>query len=65
MTIRKRCERCNEFLHPDREVWLEYDRRVLKCTDQEVPEQYNQGGFPFGKACAKKEIEEWKQASQK
>lgn len=55
---RKRCERCSEFLHPDREVWLEYDRRTCTYTDQGIPEQHSQGGFPFGRACARQALRE-------
>jgi hypothetical protein len=57
---RNRCERCGELLHPDREVWLEYDQRFNGYTDQDVPSNVSQGGFPFGKACAKRVIEEYK-----
>jgi hypothetical protein len=50
--VRQRCERCGEFLHPDRITWLEYDQRTSTYTDEEVPEKYSQGGFPFGARCA-------------
>lgn len=53
-SLRNRCTRCNELLHPDREVWLELDQRTNTYTDQGVPEAYSQGGFTFGKACAKR-----------
>lgn len=51
---RSKCQRCGESLHPKREVWLELDQRTNTYTAGEVPEQHSQGGFAFGKACAKK-----------
>ncbi len=60
---RNRCNKCNEFLHPDREVWLELDQRTNTYTDDEkVPEEYSQGWFPFGSACAKWMLAEHKLA---
>lgn len=50
------CERCDEKLNQKTMVWLEYDRRTATYTDAYVPEDYSQGGFTFGKACAKKEL---------
>lgn len=56
-TERKHCQRCGEELHPDREVWLELDQRTQTYTNEgAVPPEYSQGGFPFGSACAKREI---------
>lgn len=55
--IHRRCEHCGEELHPNREVWLELDQRTNKYVDPNkvnVPTKYSQGGFPFGKACARK-----------
>jgi hypothetical protein len=51
-----RCERCNELLDPEKAVWLELDVRENKYTDMPIPEEDSQGGFPFGKACAKKAL---------
>jgi len=51
---RNRCERCNELLHPGREVWLELDTRTNTYTDLKVPEEHSQGDFVFGNACAKR-----------
>ena len=56
------CERCNERLNPKTAVWLE-----LSNTDgnyyTEIPEGHNsQGGFSFGKACAKTQLKEQKYA---
>lgn len=52
---RNRCERCNEFLHPGREIHLELDTRTHTFTDEEVPIEYSQGYFTFGPRCAIKE----------
>ena len=55
-----RCERCGEILKPETVVWLE-----LSITDgkyypvNKFPEGHkSQGGFSFGKACAKIELKE-------
>lgn len=55
-----RCERCNEKLNPKTTVWLE-----LSITDgnyylsSEFPNEHeSQGGFSFGKACAKIQLKE-------
>jgi len=52
------CERCGEKLNPKTSVWLE-----LSMTDgnyyKEIPEGHDsQGGFSFGKACAKSQLKE-------
>jgi hypothetical protein len=56
--LKNRCERCNDFLDPKKEVWLTYDQRTNTFTDLEIPEQYSQGGFPFGRACARRALKE-------
>jgi hypothetical protein len=50
------CERCGEVLKPETAVWLE-----LSLTDANwyLPDKFpeghkSQGGFSFGKTCAKK-----------
>jgi len=53
-----RCERCGEILKPERITWLE-----LSITDgkyyKDFPEGHeSQGGFSFGKTCAKKQLKE-------
>ena len=55
-----RCEKCNEKLNPKTAVWLE-----LSMTDgkyypsDKFPEGHeSQGGFSFGKACAKTQLKE-------
>ena len=52
------CERCGEKLNPKTAVWLE-----LSMTDgnyyKEIPDGHDsQGGFSFGKACAKSQLKE-------
>ena len=47
------CERCKSKLNSDKAVWLELDQRTGTYTDQPVPEEYSQGGFPFGADCAR------------
>jgi hypothetical protein len=53
-----RCERCNEKINPKTAVWLEFsitDGRYYK----EIPQGHDsQGGFSFGKACAKTQLNE-------
>lgn len=48
------CEICGKKLDPNKIVWLNLDRRTNTYTDKELPSQYSQGGFPFGKDCAKR-----------
>ncbi len=48
------CTRCNATL--ENVVWLEFDQRTNTYTNQEIPDEFNQGAFPFGKDCAKKEL---------
>lgn len=47
------CHRCGEKLNNKRIVWLELDQRDNTFTDKPVPEEFSQGGFSFGVACAK------------
>jgi len=59
------CQRCNEKLNPDKAVWLE-----LSNTDgyyyTEIPAGHvSQGGFSFGRACAKTELAETKKRTEK
>lgn len=53
-----RCERCGEALKRTQAVWLELsliDGRYYK----DLPDGHeSQGGFPFGKTCAKVAIQE-------
>ncbi len=51
------CERCGIQLLPGREVWLELDTMTGKYSrpgDEALP--HSQGLFPFGRACAAKEV---------
>lgn len=52
------CEHCKAKLNPDKAVWLELDQRTGTYTDQPVPEEFSQGGFPFGADCAKNMLAE-------
>ncbi len=47
------CEHCGAELKPGSVVWLTFDQRNGRYTDQPIPEEFSQGGFPFGKDCAK------------
>jgi len=51
-----RCEKCNEILKPETTVWLELSNTDGKYyPDGQLPEGHiSQGGFSFGKACAKR-----------
>lgn len=49
------CTKCGEKLDPKTAVWLELDQRYGRYYREGiVPALYSQGGFPFGKACARK-----------
>ena len=62
------CKRCGAKLRVQRGeyniVWLEYDIRTGTYTDGEVPSEFSQGGFPFGKDCAKAALGEHASAVQ-
>jgi hypothetical protein len=63
MSNRNNCERCGEELHPDREVYLELDQRTRTYAKEgTVPPEHSQGGFPFGAACAQKELQKHERA---
>jgi hypothetical protein len=52
------CERCKAKLAEHRNgeyniVWLVFDQRTGTYTDKEVPDEFSQGAFPFGRDCAK------------
>lgn len=48
------CNRCNEKLDESKIVWLELDQDTGLYTDKELPEGHTtQGGFAFGRSCAK------------
>lgn len=49
-----RCTCCNKPIKTE-VVWLELDQRNGSYHDRgDIPGDKNQGGFPFGKICAKK-----------
>lgn len=56
----ERCERCDEKLKEKNIVWLELDiNSGLYYKEGEFPKDgLSQGYFPFGKTCAKKQLEE-------
>lgn len=54
------CTRCGEALRAGREAWLELntlDNTYHDPTTDPVPADESQGGFPFGRACAKRILE--------
>lgn len=49
------CKHCYKELNPKTCVWLELSWRTGKYYNEGiVPEEFSQGFFSFGKACAKK-----------
>ena len=63
------CERCGAKLTTIKGgtynvIWLEYDQRTGTYTNKEVPAEFSQGGFPFGKDCAKIVLAEHETAEQ-
>lgn len=51
-----KCECCQKIIK-ESIVWLELDQRTNSFHNfGNIPEEFNQGGFPFGKYCAKKMI---------
>ena len=60
-----RCERCNRLLTEADAVWLELDQRTNTFHDfGGIPDGHNQGGFPFGVACAKHERKKAREATR-
>lgn len=59
----QRCTRCEKKLNPNKIEWLELDQRTYTYTHDFVPEEFSQGGFPFGLACAKIELALHKQTT--
>jgi hypothetical protein len=64
------CERCGAKLAEHRNgeyniVWLELDQRTGTYTDKGVPAEFSQGGFPFGKDCAKVVLAEHESAQHR
>lgn len=49
------CERCGARLDVRKSVWLVLDQRTGTYTDQDVPDEFSQGAFVFGKDCAETE----------
>lgn len=48
-----KCTNCKEPIKSGRIVMLTYDQRTGTYTKGNVPPEYNQGAFPFGRQCAK------------
>lgn len=52
-----RCTHCGRKLDTSETVWLELDHRFNDYHDfKNVPVEFSQGWFPFGKACAAKRL---------
>lgn len=49
------CTCCERPLKPGTEVWLELSTRTGLYAKEQPPEE-SQGGFPFGKRCAEKQL---------
>jgi hypothetical protein len=49
------CTCCGRELNADKMVTLGLDQRINLYHSGNIPEEFDQGGFPFGAACAKKE----------
>jgi len=48
------CEHCGRALDETKIAWLELSFRTGRWySDGKCPEEESQGGFPFGKACAR------------
>lgn len=46
------CLLCAKKLDPAKMVWLALDTRTNTYTDEEIPPEFDQGGFEFGHDCA-------------
>lgn len=49
------CKRCDARLDIRKSVWLLLDQRTGTYTDQDVPDEFSQGAFAFGKNCTETE----------
>ncbi len=60
------CEYCQKPIKTGHVVWLWLDQRTntFSNDDDEKPE-YSQGGFPFGKSCAKHELKKHRKEKSK
>jgi hypothetical protein len=59
------CERCGDKLNPKTAVWLELSSTDGNYYTEIPPGHDSQGGFSFGKACAKTELNETKSRNDK
>ena len=49
------CHHCGRTLDENKAVYLELSFKTGRWYDEgECPQEESQGGFPFGKACARK-----------
>lgn len=55
MSEQTKCQRCGLPIRPGRGVMLELDQRTNTYTRQPVPAEHSQGGFWFGRDCARTE----------
>lgn len=56
------CQRCQKWLRPGTEVWLELDWQTgLWYAAGEVSDEQSQGCFPFGAACARAALKNTKE----
>jgi hypothetical protein len=56
------CTCCDRELRDSKIVWLNYDRRDGTYHNfGDIPEEHDQGGFPFGPGCARRKINQAKE----
>ena len=61
MNYQHQCTKCGRDITA-RIVWLTFDQRINDYTDEDVPEEFSQGGFAFGEDCAGRILTERKHA---
>lgn len=52
-SVRDQCTHCGEWLDPATTIWLGLNKKTRKYTSKPIPEEHDQGGFPFGPTCGK------------
>ncbi len=58
MTIEQTCTRCGEVLNASKAVWLDLNVHTGEFREEPWPESESQGGFVFGRACARRQLTE-------
>ena len=59
MALKHYCMCCERELDTSKSVWLEFDQRNGTYHDfGDIPPEFNQGGFEFGAACARRKKRE-------